>query len=77
MQDPNSRLNSYDDPGYHEYMKSPNLEQFANDSKPRPVDVVVGIFPKPTPDVKLETLKERCERVTLVPTGNEGDDFPY
>lgn len=76
MQDPNSRLNSYDDPGYHEYMSTLNLDQFANDEKPRPVDVVVGIFPKPNPDAQLVTLKERCERITLVPTGNE-DDLPF
>jgi hypothetical protein len=53
-------------------------EQFANDSKPRPVDVVVGIFPKPTPDAQLVTLKERCERVTLIPTGDQPEDnFPF
>lgn len=100
MQDSNSRLNSYDDPGYHEYMKSPNLEQFANDSKPSPYH---DFGPRGLPDGKttqpsvykatltpqelagmttvfkdgqLVTLKERCERVTLIPTGNE-DDLPY
>jgi len=59
-------------------MKS-DLEAFANDEKPRTVDIVVRTFSRPKVDdlVKLRVLKERSERPTLVPTGDEEDNLPF